>query len=180
MVIVLTTITFISSAAVGGVYKLTKTLILETNEEKFNTAIQQVLPRFDTIKEEVLVDLKDGSAPVKVYEATLEGKTAGYAVEASALGYTQDIILLVGFNVDSDIHKIAVLSHAETPGLGSKITDPKNKFVVWFEGKNPEDINIMVKNDGGEVDVITASTITSRAYSKGVQKAFDAIKMLKK
>jgi electron transport complex protein RnfG len=64
-----------------------------------------------------------------------------------------------------------VLSQKETPGLGDKM---KTKWKDQFNGKNPKEFNMKVKKDGGEVDAITASTITSRAFCDATQKAYDA------
>ena len=180
MVVVLTTVSLISSAAVGGSYVMTKDAIATALDAKFNNAIRQVLPEFDKIEEPIEVKNDTGSTPLKIYEVTLEDATVGYAVETSALGFTQDIILLAGFNKDGEIYKVAALSHAETPGLGSKISNPEEKFVVQFQGKNPETFKMLVRKDGGDVESITASTITSRAYTLAVKNAFDAIKNLKK
>lgn len=176
----LTAITLVSSAAVGGVYIITKEPVERAAKNKFTNALSAVLPEFDNIEDVVNVKSTDGSADIKTYKAIKNGEKAGYAVETSALGFTQDIIILVGFDKDNNIFKIAVLSHAETPGLGAKITDPNEPFVVQFEGKNPETTKLSVKKDGGDLDAITASTITSRAYAVAVKKAYDAIKQLEK
>ena len=178
MVIVLTTVTLISSAAVGGVYIMTKEPIEIANKLKFTNAIGNVLPAFDTLKNVVIVKSANGGSDMKVYEAIKDNKTVGYAVETAELGFTQDIILLAGFNASGEIHKIAVLSHAETPGLGAKITNPEEKFVVQYQGKDPKTFDLRVKKDGGDVDAITASTITSKAYSAAVLNAYEAIKSL--
>ena len=77
--------------------------------------------------------------------------------------------------VRQSLLQYSLLSHAETPGLGSKAAD-------WFKkgqkgditGKNPGKGALVVKNDGGEVDAITASTITSRAFLNAVNNAYAA------
>ena len=79
---------------------------------------------------------------------------------------------MVGFNIDSTIVNTAVLSHNETPGLGDKMVEGKSDFSVQFKGKNPEDFKISVKKDGGDVDAITASTISSRAFCDAVNSAY--------
>ena len=69
-----------------------------------------------------------------------------------------------------------VLSQAETPGLGAKCVEPA--FADQFKGFDPAAKKLAVKKDGGDVDAITASTITSRAYSDGLAlavKVFNAI-----
>ena len=84
---------------------------------------------------------------------------------------------MVGFNVDGTIKGISVLSHTETPGLGDKIEPSKSSFSAQFEGKDPQNFKLVVKKDGGDVDAITASTITSRAYCDAVTLAWEAFKL---
>ena len=67
------------------------------------------------------------------------------------------------------IYNTTVLSQAETPGLGAKCTEPE--FADQFKNWNPAEKVLKVKKDGGDVDAITASTITSRAYAKAVETA---------
>ena len=69
-----------------------------------------------------------------------------------------------------------LLEHAETPGLGAKADK-------WFQkgekgdiiGKSPAE-PLSVSKDGGKVDAITASTITSRAFLLAVNNAYNAYK----
>ena len=83
--------------------------------------------------------------------------------------------MLVGFDKDGNIIDYSLLSHAETPGLGSKAAD-------WFKkgqkgditGKNPGKGALVVNKDGGDVDAITASTITTRAFLNAVNNAYAA------
>ena len=83
------------------------------------------------------------------------------------------------------------MAHAETPGLGSKADkwfgayDPaKNEKPVSHEesaksilGMNPGETPLAVTKDmNGQVDAITASTITSRAFLNAVNAAYQAYK----
>ena len=79
--------------------------------------------------------------------------------------------MMVGFLADGTIKGTSVLSHSETPGLGANMT---GKFKDQFIDKNPSGFKLIVKKDGGDVDAITAATITSRAFSKAVNKAYQA------
>jgi len=83
---------------------------------------------------------------------------------------------MVGFTPDGTIVGTSVISHAETPGLGAKISDGESHFITQFEGKNPGDSNFKfaVKKDGGSFDAITASTITSRAFIDVLNNAYNA------
>ena len=110
---------------------------------------------------------------LNVYTARLDGKVVGYAVETfSKNGFNGHIRLIVGFKTDGSIHNISVLSQNETPGLGAKISEKGSKFVAQFSGKNPDSFKLFVKKDGGDVDAITASTITSRAFTEAVNLAY--------
>ena len=77
---------------------------------------------------------------------------------------------MVGFKPDGSINNISVLDQKETPGLGTKMKEPK--FKNQFLDKNPAIFTLKVKKDGGQVDAITAATISSRAYCDAVQKAY--------
>lgn len=81
-------------------------------------------------------------------------------------------MLMVGFGTDGTIVNTSVLSHSETPGLGAKMVEGKSNFSVQFQGKNPANFKMAVKKDGGDVDAITASTITSRAFCEAVESAY--------
>ena len=84
--------------------------------------------------------------------------------------------MLVGFDPQGNILGYTILAHAETPGLGAKADK-------WFQkgekgdiiGKNPSE-ELIVSKDGGKVDAITASTITSRAFLLAVNNAYKAYK----
>ena len=105
-----------------------------------------------------------------------QGKDLGAAVETIANGFGGELKLLVGFAPDGKILGYTLLEHAETPGLGAKAG-------LWFQkdgkgniiGMNPGKNNFTVSKDGGEVDAITASTITSRAFLKAIQNAYDTV-----
>ncbi|NBK98476.1 MAG: FMN-binding protein, partial [Erysipelotrichia bacterium] len=101
----------------------------------------------------------------------------GTAVEAKSMGFGGELKILVGFDADGKIYNYSLLAHAETPGLGSKAAD-------WFKegnkgsikGLNPGEKQLAVSKDGGQVDAITASTITSRAFLNAVNVAYSAYK----
>lgn len=182
MVIVLLTITLISSAAVGVIYQLTLDPIAKANETKLNDAIMKVMPPYETLDEKQTVELGAGEDPLVIYTGRNGSEVAGYAVESySKKGYGGTVKLLIGFTPTGSINKVAVISHAETPGLGAKITEDGSPFVVQFEGKDPQSFKMSVKKDGGDVDAITASTITSRAYSDAISKAHsELVKIINK
>lgn len=181
MVVVLCTITLIASASVGGVFVLTKESIAEAQQKKVNDAISMVMPGFDnTPSTEAITQTVDGET-IRIYPATKSGAPVGYAIETfSKNGFGGKINLMVGFLPDGSISDVSVISHNETPGLGDKIERKKSNFSLQFEGKNPETFKLAVKKDGGDVDAITASTITSRAYADALDRAYKVFQQIKK
>ena len=173
MVLSLALISLVMSGALGMVYNLTKGPIEEANKAKEVSAIKEVLPQFDndplTTKKEV-----DG---LTVYTGTMGGQIVGFAVKTyTEKGFSGRFDLMVGFKMDGSINNISVLEQKETPGLGTKMKE--DKFKNQFLGKNPESYKMIVKKDGGEVDAITAATISSRAYCDAMQKAYDLVKKM--
>lgn len=179
MVIVLGSITLIAGAAVGGIYQLTKEPIEAAQAKKVNDAIAMVMPEFDNTPSSEAIEKEVDGETVKIYPATLAGEPVGYAIETfSKKGFGGNMSLMVGFLPDGTIKDISVISHNETPGLGDKIQKSKSNFAVQFEGKNPSSFNLAVKKDGGDVDAITASTISSRAFTDAVQRAYNVLQAL--
>jgi electron transport complex protein RnfG len=84
---------------------------------------------------------------------------------------------MVGFDKEGNILNTEVLGHNETPGWGDKIDKKKDKFSLQFVGKNPNTNVLTVKKDGGEVDAITAATISSRAFCNSVNNAYKAFQL---
>ena len=140
-------------------------------------AIAVVVPGFDNNPAEAPETVEVNGATYKIYKATKGGEPIGAAVESSANGFGGALTVLVGFDNDGNIIDYSLLSHAETPGLGSKAAD-------WFKkgakgditGKNPGEAALTVSKDGGQIDAITASTITSRAFLLAVNNAYAAYK----
>ena len=175
MVLVLTGVTVIAGALLGYVNELTKGPIAEANAKALSDAIALVVPGFDNNPADAPESFELNGATYKLYKATKGGEFIGAAVESSANGFGGALIVLVGFDKEGNIIDYSLLSHAETPGLGSKAAD-------WFKKGQKGDITstnpgkgaLTVKNDGGEVDAITASTITSRAFLNAVNNAYAA------
>jgi Na+-translocating ferredoxin:NAD+ oxidoreductase subunit G len=176
MVLVLLVISLAASMSLGAVYNLTKDPIAKAQKQKKEAAIKQVVPDFDNL-EPVSVMPEDGIDPVIINKAFKGGELVGYAVETyTDKGYSGRILLMVGFLPDGTIINTAVLKHTETPGLGDKMDASKSAFPAQFKDKNPESFILEVRKDGGEVDAITAATISSRAFCDGVQRAWDVVK----
>ena len=174
MVVALLVITAIAGGVLGLVYSMTKDAIALVDQKKNEAAIKAVLPlenvtyKADTLKYNY--EGVDMTFPCNLaYDAN--GTFQGAAVKTSEGGFGGKIDMMVGFAADGTIKGTSVLSHSETPGLGANMT---GKFKDQFVDKNPAEFKLTVTKDGGDVDAITAATITSRAFSKAVDKAYKA------
>lgn len=176
MVFVLLAITLAASTAVGIVYRVTTGPIDAAEQRKTIAALSRVLPPFDNNPAQQVTEVHSDGLPVCIYTATRAGQPAGYAVQTvTQQGYGGEIRMVVGFDAAGDVVDIEVLQHNETPGLGSKMTEEDNPLVTSFRGKNPGSMQLSVRKDGGEVDALTASTISSRAYIDAVARAYNAL-----
>ena len=177
MLVALLVIAAVSGGVLGLVYGVTKNAIAEVDKKKNEAAIQAVLPLEGeiTYKPDTMTLTDEGatlSFPCNLaYDAN--GNFQGAAVKTSEGGFGGKIDMMVGFLADGTIKGTSVLSHAETPGLGANMT---GKFKDQFVDKNPTNFKLAVSKDGtgGNVDAITAATITSRAFTKAVDKAYKA------
>ena len=175
MVLVLFTITLLSSAAVGGVYTITKEPIAQAKVAAVNNALQQVLPQYEATTSQT-IEVNDMA--VEAYTATVAEKAVGYAIKSSSKnGFGGAISLMVGFDTEGNIININVLEQKETPGLGTKMADEGNALQASLVGKNAGKVNLTVKKDGGDIDALTAATISSRAYAEAVAIAYEAFKV---
>ena len=173
MVMSLAIISFGASAILGGVYVLTKKPIEDAAELKKTNAIKEVLPQNNNMKigEAVEITLESYSEKFIVYPAFENDKLIAAAVETfDNNGYGGQIKSMVG-----NIVNYAILAMSETPGLGEKVTSwfktDRNKQDI--RGKKPSEESFKVSKDGGEIDAITASTITSRAFLSSVKTAYN-------
>jgi electron transport complex protein RnfG len=181
MLLALFVVSFISSGALGFVYEVTKEPIRLVEINRKNDAIREVVKTFENDPYADVFKVAAGKDSLVFYPAKVNGETIGMAVETFTMkGFSGLISLMVGFNMDGTINRIAVLGHQETPGLGDKIDISKSDFPLQFEGKDPATFKLLVKKDMGDVDAITASTISSRAYCDAVQLAYDSFMQWKK
>ena len=173
MILSLTGFSIVAGGLLGWVNAATAEPIAQANAKALSDAIAVVIPGFDNNPAEEAETVEVEGTTYKIYPATQGGKPIGAAVEASANGFGGTLTVLVGFDTEGNIIDYSLLSHAETPGLGSKASD-------WFKkgakgditGKNPGTQSLTVSKDGGEIDAITASTITSRAFLQAVNNAW--------
>ena len=175
MVLVLFCITLISGACVGLVNMITVDPIAKAKEAAVKTALAQVLPEFDaTEQSEHTAD----ELLIIAHKATKDGEVVGYAIEsATKSGFSGLVRIMVGFDTKGTILNVNVLEQNETPGLGAKMTEEGNPLLASVKGKSAPQLNCKVRKDGGDVDALTAATISSRAYAEAVARAYEVFKV---
>ena len=177
MVATLFIVTLVASTALAYVYELTKEPIEAAKLAKKLKAIDAVVPEYDNqpVDDMFKVAVGDGLDSLEFYPAKKEGQVVGTAVRSfTNTGYNGLVVLMVGILPDGTIKDIEVVQHKETPGLGTKMESPK--FKDQFKNMDPSQVAIKVKKDGGDIDAITAATISSRAFSAATQLAIDTHK----
>ena len=173
MFVVLTAISTAAALALGYTYTVTKEAREQVKIKRAMDAIKEVLPEFNNNPNEEKYTL-DGFAEMEFFPAKKDSQLVGTAVRTySDRGFGGKIWLMVGFDKDNRLYKIKVLEHKETPGLGNKMEKPW--FIDRFAGKDLSVFKLKVKKDGGDVDAITAATITSRAFCDAVERAYRAL-----
>jgi electron transport complex protein RnfG len=181
MALVLTLVAVVMGGILAYVNHLTEGPIAEQKEKALADGIKAVMvcndlvvAKTDEVKQN---DAKGKELVYTIYQIQdAKGKDLGAAVESTTMGFGGDLKILVGFDPEGKILGYTLLEHAETPGLGAKADK-------WFQkgekgdiiGKDPKE-PLVVSKDGGQVDAITASTITTRAFLLAVNNAYNAYK----
>ena len=180
MVLVLTGVAVIMGGILAYVNHLTEGPIAQQKAKALADGIKSVMgvdelsvAKTDTVRQNV-----GGKELTYIIYQTQDAqkKDLGAAVESTTSGFGGDLKVLVGFDPEGKILGYTLLEQAETPGLGAKADK-------WFQkgekgdiiGKSPAE-PLTVSKDGGQVDAITASTITSRAFLLAVNNAYNAYK----
>lgn len=172
---------FIVAAVAGALLAVTESQtapkILANKMRQLEQARAEVLPlasSFKTIKpENPSQDLEYAAG------FTEKGELAGIVVNVAPKGYAGPIEMVMGLKADGSIAGVKILAQKETPGLGTKLAD--DVFMAPFKKLLQENQKpvFLVKKDGGDVDGITAATISSRAFCTGVRDALSTYEKVK-
>lgn len=180
MVVVLVSVAVITGGLLAWVNNVTEEPIRIQDQLALDNGIKSVMGVNDLQVSEstpLTKNIGDKEYNFVIHKANnANGEFIGAAVESTTLGFGGDLKVLVGFDAEGKILGYTVLQHAETPGLGAKADK-------WFlEGSKGNIVGrvmdtekpLVVKNDGGDIDAITASTITTRAFLAAVNNAYAA------
>lgn len=178
MILSLGVIGVVAGGLLGGMYAITKKPIEDAEKKQLTASIAEVAPAFDNSPEEDRDTIKIEGKDFVIYPAMEGDKLNGAAVLGYTMeGFSGEVAILCGFDADGNVKDYRVIRHAETPGLGAKMEE-------WFHdptgarsvvGKNPSVQNFYVTKDkdkNGEIDAITAATISSRAFLGVMRDAY--------
>jgi len=180
----------VAAGLLSGVYIVTKPAIAINQQKKTDIALEQVLPEFDNVPSQETIMLRSGlDWPVKYYIGRKDGNMVGYAGEVvTPEGFSGDITVMVGLELDGSVRTVMVTANSETPGLGTVVTDrkvqktivdvvkgteeqaglPPNRFLDWYAGKTAGDKRWNIIKEGETVNGKTGATITSAAVCGAV------------
>ena len=184
--LVLAAFALVTALLLASTYLGTKDQIAESERKAAEKALLEIIPS-ERHTNDMLVDtsaiprqfwgrlgLSQGG---EVHIARKDGQIEALIVPAIAPdGYSGDIRLIAGVNMDGTLAGVRVLGHTETPGLGDKIDLKKSQWILAFNNKsltNPKHSGWQVKKDGGDFDQFTGATITPRAIVNQVEKVLE-------
>lgn len=185
MVLVLVGVSLVMGGLLAWVNHVTEGPIALQAEKALALGIKTVMggEKLTVVASDTIRQDMGGKEAVFVVHKTQDShqRPLGVAVESTTMGFGGDLKVLVGFDDNGKVLGYTLLQHAETPGLGAKadkwfLEGSKGNIV----GKCPGDKPLQVTKDGGEVDAITASTITSRAFLLAVNQAYEAYQSAQK
>ena len=177
----------IITGALAVVNGITKPIIEESQKAALQESLSVVLPGADEYSEavdrEALISqgYEPGERVRNLYTASVGGDTFGYVVEVASRGYGGNIVMLVGIDSSLSITGTAIMSHNETPGLGSKADD--DEYMKQYLGEIPETLYRVVKTEksqDGDIEVLSGATVTSRAISNAISEAAQLVRNLMK
>lgn len=183
--VVLFVISFASGILLGATYLATKEKIASQKSLAEKKALKQVFPGQDISFE------ADG----EVWRAKKDGNFVGLVGIGSAQGYSSELKVMVGLKSDRTINAISVIFSSETPGLGENIKAKKSPFTLagllagkkptadsatirpWFQERfdGLKIGDVRVRHDGGKIDAISGSTVTSRALCRAVAETAEKL-----
>ncbi len=180
--IVLMVVAVIAAGSLGFVNDFTAPLIARQKEEARLLAMETaastitgagVTVTFDSLTVDGLANpyaqADEVLSPVGVFSGE---DIVGYVFIAYGKGYSSTVQTMVACGTDGIVTGSQILFQQETPGLGANVVNP-DRLIGSFSGR--EAAGLVLEKDGGDIDAITGSTITSRAVTLSVRKGLEAM-----
>jgi electron transport complex protein RnfG len=184
--LLLASFALITAVILAGTDSLTKDRIAESERQAAQRALLEIIP-LDRHNNDLLMDVE--AIPEKfwpvlglkkggdIHIARNNGQPIAAIIPTlTADGYSGNISMIVGVNIDGSIAGVRVVEHKETPGLGDKVDIKKSDWILSFNTKslrNPQLSGWDVKKNGGDFDQFTGATITPRAVIYQIAKVLD-------
>lgn len=160
--------------AIGN--KQTKAEIELRLEEDMRASLNMVIPPNlydnDLLSETTAIIINNGEEKL-IYVARNKNQAVAVAFKMVEQGYAGPIQIMLGINQYGEILGARVISHIETPGLGDKIEEKKDDWILGFNGLSLKNTSVeqwKVKKDGGKFDQFSGATITPRAVVKAITR----------
>lgn len=181
--LVLMLVALVAAVALGLVNSRTAPIIAEQKEMEKQEAMRQVAGnlspgdslRFDSLSVSGLSNpYSSADNLLQVVRVSVPPDTSrvGYVFIAYGRGYSSTVQTMVAADMQGWVAGTTILYQQETPGLGANVTDP-SKLIGSFAGRGSD--GIQLAKDGGDIDAITGSTITSRAVTNSVREGLEAM-----
>jgi electron transport complex protein RnfG len=161
MGLILLLITSISGLLLGVTNSMTEGIILERAMAGDIASMQNLIADADTFDAVTGEGIDDAPLVQEVFAGKQGDEVVGYTIKVNPSGYGGAIEIMVGISTANDITGVEILSQTETPGLGSKVTEPE--FREKFIGKST--------TESTAVDAIAGATVSSDAVNHGVRTA---------
>lgn len=158
----LVVIYLIGGAILAFVYAKTSPIIYKNSIIEKEQALKKLMPEADKIQK--LGDWTIHDKHAEYYVAMKDNKVIGYLIQSFGKGYSSYINTLIAMKTDFKVEKIAILGHAETPGLGDEIE--KDNFINQFKDKDFEHLKVFKTDTKEYVQAISGATISSRAVTE--------------
>lgn len=177
MALCLTLVCLVCAAVLGVVFTVTEQPIKDAQQKALVESLGKVLVKdggvIDSEASTITVTIDGKAAEYEYYKQVSDSAVVAYAVKSTTTGFGGKLVVMVGVLPDGTVWNTSVLEHSETPGLGAKC-ETDETFMANFQN-NPAVKVLKVQKDGGDVVAITASTITSRAYTLAVKNAVEVV-----
>ncbi len=166
-------------AVVAGVVSFVYTATLDTYNQNLDREIRQSMATIFDAGENDVIDLEiyetsPESGIQAIYGVKVNGESVGFCVNVVGAGFGGTINLMVGYHADKTIRGVSIVSHAETPGVGSKVNDAT--YLSQYEGLSG---NLTISKRGNaDITSISGATISSKAIHAAIEEASAALALI--
>ena len=179
MIVVLSLICTVCGLALSGYRDMTAERI--ENQVLMNVQGPKVKLVLEGAENNLIADRKKLSVndeQLLLFIGKKQGKDWALAYETVGQGFGGDLKVMVGYDiVQNNLTGIQIISHKETPGVGSRVT--KNQFTKQFKGLNV-DIDIAPNQCPDEIDAISGATYSSKGVCDAIRKSIALYPEIKK